>query len=103
MTEKKRITVIMLIFIAMASLCLFYASHSTYIEYNDWWILGRSVNEVKERYGNFDLLWSSNGVAYFAHHGNKLFLSDHLDHYYFIEFGEDGIVHTVSLKTQPGG
>ena len=86
---------------------LFYASHSTYYQYNDWEILNSSIYEIQEKYGEFDLGKISEGhsgtVAYFVYEDNGPIMPDHLDHYYYMEYDENGMIYKVYEGCGPGG
>lgn len=86
---------------------LFISSHSTYIKYNDWWVLGNTVERIERRYGEFDLFEYRHGVsgkvAYYIYTDNSGFLPDHLKHYYYIEYNEQGIATRVYDACAPGG
>jgi len=82
-------------------------SHSTYYKYNDSWIIGRTPEEVKARYGEFNFK-SSYLVGYYIYSGsdtlsNLFRLSDNLDRYYYMYINEDGIIYKVDVGIQPGG
>lgn len=103
------IFVVISIVILISALVLFFASHSTYIKYNDWWIVGNSVENVRERYGEFDLgKYNENGgtFGYFAYEDDgrhNLLDPSYLDMYYYIKYNSDGIVENVYMASQPGG
>ncbi|MBE6649145.1 MAG: hypothetical protein E7614_06465 [Ruminococcaceae bacterium] len=87
---------------------IFYASsHSTYYKYNDWSILQSNIYTVKEKYGEFDLGKITDNqkgtVAYYIYTDNGPIMPDHLMHYYYIEYDENGIVYNVYDGCQPGG
>ncbi|MBE6976353.1 MAG: hypothetical protein E7439_04050 [Ruminococcaceae bacterium] len=86
---------------------LFCVSHSTYYRYNDWEILNNSVYEVQEKYGDFDLGKISEGhsgtVAYYIYKDDGPIMPDHLDHYYYMEYDENGIIYKVYDGCAPGG
>ena len=86
---------------------LFICAHPTYITYNDWAILGSKIQEVEGFYGEFDLGDYQEGergrVGYFIYTDNGSVMPDHLDHYYYIEYDERGVVYNVFDSCQPGG
>ena len=96
-----------ILFLVFGGSVLFYASHSTYYRYNDWEILKSSVYEVQEKYGDFDLGEIREGysgtVAYYIYKDNGPIMPDHLDHYYYMEYDEDGIIYKVYNGCAPGG
>ena len=105
--EKTPLIVKRILTIALVAAVLFYASHSTYYLYNDWAILNHSVYDVQERYGDFDLGKISDGhagtVAYYIYHDDSPIMPDHLDHYYYMEYDENGIIYKVFDGCAPGG
>ena len=102
--EKRRYLLIgMIAFIpAVLLLTLLLFSHRTYYQYNDMWIIGRSVTDVKNRYGEFDL-YNGAYAAYYIYTDNRGFLPDHLKHYYYMYYDENEIVTRVTDACQPGG
>ena len=96
-----------ILLLAFGATVLFYDSHSTYYMYNDWTILNHSVYEVQEKHGAFDLGTISEGhsgtVAYYIYKDNGPIMPDHLDHYYYMEYDENGIIYKVYDGCAPGG
>ena len=88
-------------------LTLFGTSHHTYYKYNDWSILGSNISTVQQKYGAFDLGEVTDNkagrVAYYTYTDNGPIMPDHLKHYYYIEYDEDGIIYKVYDASQPGG
>ena len=86
---------------------MFFESHSTYYKYNDEWVIGNKITEVENRYGKFDLgefvKGKSGKVGYYIYKDDSLFLPDYLQHYYYIEFDENGIVYNVQDGCARGG
>ena len=82
-----------------AMLILFWASHKTYYKYNEWWIVGKSEEEIVERYGEFDKKWGKS-KAYYIHLDNAWDLPPYL---YYIEFDSAGIATKVYVDLAPGG
>ena len=93
--------------VLLAVTILYSISHSTYYKYNDWTILQSNIYTVEEKYGEFDLGKvndNQNGsVAYYIYTDNGPIMPDHLKHYYYIEYDENGIVYNVYNSCQPGG
>ena len=104
---KNSLIVKRILMLVLVVTVLFWASHSTYYLYNDWAILNHSVYDVQERYGNFDLGKISDGhagrVAYFIYKDNGPIMPDHLDHYYYMEYDENGIIYKVYDGCAIGG
>ena len=84
-----------------AMLILFWASHKTYYKYNEWWIVGKSEEEIVERYGEFDKSWGKS-KAYFTYVDNGWIMPDYQEHYYHIEFDSTGIATKVYDGLAPG-
>lgn len=86
---------------------LYTASHSTYYKYNDWAILQSNICTIEEKYGEFDLGKVNDNqkgrVAYYIYTDNGPIMPDHLKHYYYIEYDENGIVYNVYDECQQGG
>lgn len=93
--------------VLLAVSVLFIDAHSTCIRYNDRWIVGRTVSEVESFYGEFDTgsfkPGQSGRVGYYIYTDNGPVMPDHLDHYYYIEYDRNGVVHNVYDGCQPGG
>lgn len=94
-------------FVLIAITVLHTISHSTYYKYNDWAILQNSIYEVEEKYGDFDLgeiRENQKGkVGYYIYTDNGPIMPDHLEHFYYMEYDENGIVYNVYDACQPGG
>lgn len=87
---------------------LFLASHGTWIVYNDWWICGKHIEDIRSRYGEYDYevhFFDGGGrVGYYLYHSNGLMLDpNYLEHYYIMEYDEQGKVYSISLGAQQGG
>lgn len=86
---------------------LFLASHSTWIEYNDWWILNNDIAKIQSRYGKFDVEYSlcegRRRAGYLIFSNNGPVMPDYLDYFYFMEYDTEGIVYRVYVKARPGG
>ena len=92
---------------AVAAMTLFNASHANYYKYNDWAILGKDIHIIEQKYGEFDIgsvkEEKSGDVGYFIYKDNGPIMPDHLDHYYYMQYDENGIVQKVHDGVQPGG
>ena len=63
---------------------------------------GRTISQVEARYGPFDI--SRNGVlGYYIYTDNGPIMPDHLPHYYYLEYDDNGIVRNVYEGVAPGG
>lgn len=93
--------------ILLTLIIVFYLSHSTYYKYNDWYILGNNISKVQEKYGTFDFGKYQKGkkgrVGYYIYTDNGPIMPDHLDHYYYIDYDEDGVIYNVQDAPQKGG
>lgn len=86
---------------------VFVLSHSTYYKYNDWAIINSNINSVYERYGTFDKGTVQEGksgrAGYYIYTDNGPIMPDHMEHYYWIYFDENGKVYKVEDSLPPGG
>ena len=93
--------------VLLVAAVLFMHSHSTYYLFNDSRILGSHIQEVQKQYGEPDLGAYTNGASgrfgYYIYTDNGPVMPDHLDHYYYIEYDESGVVTRVYDGCQPGG
>ena len=93
--------------VLLTATVLYSLSHSTYCKYNDWSVLQSSIYTVEDKYGKFDLGKVTDNqkgcVAYYIYTDNGPVMPDHLKHYYYIEYDENGIVYNVYDACQPGG
>ena len=94
--------VIIAVLTLLLSIIVFYIIHPTYYKYNDIWIMGNTISDIKNRYGEFDL-FNDAYAAYYIYTDNKDFLPDHLKHYYYMYYDENNIVYNVEDSCQPGG
>jgi uncharacterized protein YxeA len=119
-TKKRKliifIFVLLIIIIAIITIIIYKTYYPTFYKYNDSWIIGRSYEEIAERYGEFDLEYSvsynkegkaTGGTgAYEAETPfrriGRQFLGGQIP-YYFIVFDENGIATKVYIRGYPGG
>lgn len=94
--------IILAVLVSMGCTIWFYCTHPTYYKYNDSWILGKTVDQVRVRYGEFDVV-TDGCVAYYIYTDNSGFLPDHLKHYYFMEYDNNDIIYEVHDSCQLGG
>ncbi len=85
-----------------AVMLLFVSSHQIDYRYNDWWVLGKNKTEIEQRYDTPDIKMAQ-AIGYFICHDNGWIMPDHLDHYYYIEFDNNGKAISVRDNVQPGG
>ena len=104
---RKPIAVMVTSSILLLGLILFVASHSTYYKYNDWKMLISNINMIEEEYGAFNEGTTDKGnagrVGYYIYTDNGPIMPDHLDHYYYLEYDEWGMVYNVYDGCQIGG
>ncbi len=104
---RKPIAVMLTSIILLLGLILFVASHSTYYKYNDWKMLISNINIIEEEYGLFDVGTPVKGkagrVGYYIYTDNGPIMPDHLNHYYYLEYDEWGMVYNVYDGCQIGG
>ncbi len=93
--------------ILVLAIILYSSSHATYYRYNDWAILQSNINMIQQKYGEFDLgevRENEKGrVAYYIYTDNGPIMPDHLEHYYYIEYDENGVIYNVYDAVAPGG
>ncbi len=86
---------------------VFLFSHKHYYKYNDWFIMGNDIDTVVQKYGDFDVGSIHQGrkgkVGYYIYTDNGPIMPDHLPHYYYIHYDENGIVYQVEEGCAPGG
>lgn len=99
---KKRLIFIIVAVVLLLCYVLLSLSHPTYYKYNDWWIIGRSVEEVEKRYGFFDI---EDGCrkGYFIGYDDGWVMPSFLPEYYWIEFDNEGLAVEVWIGGPPGG
>ena len=112
---KKKVNVSLafcvLCFYLWISTLRFELSHWTYYRYNDWWILGKSVTQVEQRYGTVDNggvyegIQSRCGYTIYEDTDGMIltFMPDHGTHYYYMYYDESGVIYKVEDAIQPGG
>lgn len=86
---------------------VFILSHPTYYKYNDWEIIGSHISNVQNRYGKFDVGTVRTGhqgeVGYYIYTDDGPIMPDHLPHYYYIHYDENGVVDSVKESVSVGG
>lgn len=93
--------------VVTAAVLLFTNSHATYYRFNDWAISGSEAAAVIEKYGEPDIggytAGKSGKLGYYIYHDDGPIMPDNLDHYYYVEYNEQGRVTAVYDSVQPGG
>ena len=61
--------------------------------------MGKNIEQVRKRYGDFDYSWESNEpgdseVGYYLYHDDG-FMADYQDHYLIINYNQYGVVTDV--------
>ncbi len=104
---RKPIIVLLASIVFSVGLIVFIASHKTYYKYNDWKMLISNIFMIQEEYGAFDVGTPVKGqagrVGYYIYTDNGPVMPDHLDHYYYMEYDEWGMVYDVYDACQIGG
>ena len=96
MKIKKRIIIISAVCLLLIGATLFLLSHQVHFKYNDWWVIGKSMSEIEDRYGEFDTEYRigyTNYAGYYLHYDN--YNEPCSNHIYHIEFDENGIAIDV--------
>ncbi len=105
--KKKIICISACVCVFLIIVVLWICSHQTYYKYNDWWVIGRTIPEIEARYGDFDMntyIYGKPGrVGYYIYNDDKWIMPDHLPHYYYIEYNENGVATEVYDGVAPGG
>lgn len=95
-----------IIFIAVVIICIaitfILASHSTYYKYNDWWIIGKTYDQVEERYGEFEITFGTCRGYYIGDDDGSI-MPTYQPLYYWMEIDENGIIIKVYVATRYGG
>lgn len=93
--------------VLLAAVLLFTKSHGTYIRFNDWWISMNGAQKTAERYGAPELGGFTDGksgsLGYYIYTDDGPIMPDHLEHYYYVEYDEQGNVTEIYDGTKPGG
>lgn len=91
----KKIIIVMINVFLMINLLIFDYSHKTYFKYNDWAILGSKIDDVREKYGEFDRGNIKHGesgkVAYYIYQTN---IEKYVQGIYGVTFKEDNGIYT---------
>lgn len=91
-----------IVIILIAVFLLYVSSHSTYYKYNDWWIIGKTADEIEARYGEFDEVHGEQ-ASYLIEGFYFEFDPDGMDEYYYIVFDNKGIAKYVFVSVPYGG
>lgn len=99
---KKILVIFACIIIIVIILCMYSCSHACCWKYNDWWIVGRHVDEVEERYGEFYYVGGSSR-AYYIGSDYRSILPRTNENLYWMEVNDEGIVTNVFVGPGIGG
>ena len=74
-------------------------------DFDDEWILGNTVENVRERYGEFDTEWTYHyqSVGYRLGMGRPADMDGVFPFYYYMDYDSDGIVTKVYVSYDPRG
>ena len=97
----------------MISELLFIRSAPDRKVYNDWWVVGNSIENVREKYGDFSRMkygafngdYGENGgtVGYYIGKEANFLDPTGAPMYYWMHYNSDRIVTEVYIQTLPGG
>ncbi len=103
----KRLALLIIAVIFAAAVLLFTSSHKTYYRFNDWLVKSGTVSDAIDRFGEPDIGAYTEGkpgrIGYFIYKDDGPVMPDHLEHFYFIAYDEQGNVTGVSDSVRPGG
>ena len=83
---------------------IYWYIHPTHYLYNDRWIIGRNVYQIKERYGEYDKHFDRTDGGFRKGYCTKpetydpLFGDTIWAEYYLIDFDENGIAFNVKME-----
>jgi len=96
---SKRIIIFILIFILLIGIVIFRMSHNIYYKYNDWWVIGRTQEEIEERYGEFDIKDEESAKYFMYIYSDYILGVPETPYYYEILFDKSGIAYEVRIGT----
>ncbi len=103
--KKKKCIIILISLLIIVTFCtLFFLSHKTNLKYNDWWIIGKSIEEIEDRYGEFDTNYPTVklvGYCISTENSNSTLQVD--PKFYMIEYDENYIAVKVFIAGPVGG
>ncbi len=101
--KNKKRSKFLIIFVTVLYLAVYWFSgHTISWKYNDRKILGHHIEEVRERYGEFDYECSYD-YYYFLYEDSHGIMPSHQNMYYVMIINEDGIVEKITKHGPPGG
>ena len=103
--HKAMVIIIAIIAILISCAAIYWYYHPKYWRYNDRWIIGRTYDEVVERYGEFDVTY---GIIYETRLTGAYFLyqyggTDITRRYYYVGFDINGVADRISTGGPVGG
>lgn len=100
MEKNKKRSKFLIIFVTLMYLAVYWFSgHTINWKYNDRKILGHHIEEVRERYGEFNSTNGDTEYYYFLYKKNEGLLGSfwnyNTDQYYIMKINEDGVVEKI--------
>lgn len=101
--RTKKFLILSISAIMLTAVVLFISSHSTHIKYNDWWIVGNSIDNIKKRYGEFDFSNFRQGYrngascGYYVGNDRYALICDNAEYYYIMYYDSNGVVTDVKF------
>lgn len=93
--------------ILLACSAIFALSHPTWYKFNDWSVMNADIDSVISRYGSFDIGEAEEGkqgkAGYYIYTDDGPVMPDHMKHYYWVYFDENGTVYRVGDEASAGG
>lgn len=106
--HKKSLFIVIIISSLIGGLFWYY--HPTHYQYNDRFIVGRSLEQITLRYGEFDKVFYAdsenkivNAAGYLVQQEKQGFLGTSWKKYYMIVFDSTGIAVSVSIEVGSWG
>ena len=109
MEKNKKVLFVLgvVVFLLIVSLSVFaYYRSRVHWKYDDKWIIGKTKEEVVERYGEFGWSYNENTYGYLVYEDGKSFMGlpgSGNEQYYLIVFDDDDIATEVYVLWRPGG
>jgi hypothetical protein len=111
--SKKKFIIILSLSVVMVIVVAVYILNFSSFYYNPNWIIGRTYEEIVNRYGEFDLILGDMNHEFFGFYGfyKNESLLDSIERfifgtdsrYYCIDFDSEGIAYSANKSGYPGG